>query len=491
MKKTFLLCILDGFGIASEGIYNAVANASTPCLDYLLHHCPNTLLDASGEAVGLPIGQMGNSEVGHITIGAGRRIYQWLARINKLIESGEFKRNDVLLQLIEEAKIGTKVIHLLGLCSNGGVHAHIDHIKILYDIFRQSDLNVKVHVITDGRDCAPQSAPQYLDIFDSEDIMTVSGRYFAMDRDNNWDRTDKAFEAIMNATSKNKFKNSSEYIMHCYTGEGITDEFIPPAVSINYHGINDGDILVFANYRADRAIQIMSRFAVPQLEKEHKKLRGKLFSMTNYSARLKPHVNVLVDSVKVDNTLGEIIAHHGLTQLRIAETEKYAHVTFFFNGGKEKQYPLEDRILIPSPKVTTYDIKPEMSALQLTTKLTEAIESRKYDFICANFANADMVGHTGNYNATVKAIETIDKCLDKIIHSIKFIGGQMLITADHGNAEIMADDSGAPITSHSLSKVPLIYIGEKAVSINTASELTDIAPLVLRMMDLPIPEEMS
>jgi 2,3-bisphosphoglycerate-independent phosphoglycerate mutase len=490
---TFVLCILDGWGHSDKKEFNAIAQAYTPNFDHLIKNFPHSLLECSGEAVGLPNGQMGNSEVGHITIGSGRIIYQDLPKINKAVESGELSRNLQLLNMIEDFKKSGKTCHLIGLLSDGGVHSHIDHIIALYKIISANGIVVKLHAITDGRDVAPQSAIKYLETLHEHGIQvsTIMGRFYGMDRDKRWDRTEKAFQAIVNAKGE-KFTDVNAAVTNSYDA-GVNDEFIVPMVDANYNGIQDGDAIVMANFRADRVRQISHAFCDANF-KEFTRALPKLshkISMTEYSDALASMMTSLFTNDTPKNTLGEVIASLGKKQLRAAETEKYAHVTYFFNGGREDPFVGEDRVLMPSPKVATYDLKPEMSAFELTEKLVPAILSRDYAFVCINFANADMVGHSGSVDATVKAIEAVDSCLGKIMDAVKQIGGEMLVTADHGNAEEMMDEkSHQPLTSHTLNKVPLIYFGKEKIKLKNGG-LANIAPTILALMKIKKPAEMS
>lgn len=491
-----LLCILDGFGIGKheDKEYDSVKAANTPCLDYFLKNFPNTELQTSGKEVGLPEGQMGNSEVGHLTIGSGRIILQDLPRINKSISNGDLENHPLLKKIVEFHLLKGKTVHLLGLCSDGGVHSHIEHLIFLAKLLAQEKLDIKLHLFLDGRDTAPTSASIYLDKIEklceeyyNIKIATIAGRFYAMDRDNRWERTELAYQAIAKGLG-NKFNNSQNYLNQQYQ-ENILDEFIIPAVAENYQGIEEGDSIIFTNFRSDRIRQIAEI-----LVKEIKNLSYKI-GMTSYSKALDIHLECLFPELPISNILGEIISLEGKNQLRIAETEKYAHITFFLNGGKEEAYPNEDRILVQSPNVSTYDLKPEMSAYELTEELIEAMNNKSYDLIVINYANGDMVGHSGKMDATVKAIETLDECLNKIYLEIQKNNGILIITADHGNAEYMFNaKTNSPHTSHTLNPVPFILVGNKFFQSKIKLDkgnLSDIAPTILKIMHINQPVEMT
>lgn len=489
MKKV-VLCILDGWGHIDTKKYNAILSAKTPFYNHILDTYPHSLLEASGSEVGLPDGQMGNSEVGHLTIGAGRRIYQDLPRISMDLENGEFVKKLVLQSLITRSK----VCHIVGLISDGGVHGHVDHIIKIARMLKDKDIKILLHAITDGRDVAPKSCLEFIKKVQDAgiEIASLSGRFYAMDRDKRWDRVQKAYDAIALGKSPSRFDNPVDYINSEYASD-ITDEFINPACSSKFDGIKDGASILFTNYRADRMRQI----CLALLSDSHTDLhiRPIKFSyqvvMRPYSQEIAELANSLYPFEPIAHTLGNIISDNGIDQLRIAETEKYAHVTYFFNGGEEKLYKGEDRILVNSPKVATYDLKPDMSANQITEKLVEAIATNKYGFICANYANADMVGHTGVMDAAVSAVETIDECLKKLHDACKHNGYVLLITADHGNAECMFDDeTHQPLTSHTTNKVPFICIDDKKISLRDG-ELADVAPTILSIMGIEKPSDMS
>lgn len=477
---TVVLCILDGFGLSKPSDNNAIHLANTPNLDELLRNHPYSKLTTCGEAVGLPEGQMGNSEVGHVTIGAGRIIYQDLPRISKACENGELEKNPALAKLLASGK----PCHLIGLVSDGGVHSHINHIIALYKVLTSKGVKVYLHAVTDGRDVAPKSAKGYLSMLSKNGITpsTLMGRFYAMDRDKRTERTQAAFEAMVSANGKKV--DSFEHAIDASYLEGTNDEFITPLVSTKYNGMVKGENVLIANFRADRVRQISQKF----IDEEN---FGILTGMTEYSKELVKTMDVLFRNEQPKNTLGEVIANAGLKQFRIAETEKYAHVTYFLNGGREEVFAGEDRVMIPSPKVATYDLKPEMSAFEITEKLVAAISSKKYAFVCVNFANADMVGHSGNIKATIAAIEAVDQCLGKVMKACKAVDADLLVTADHGNAEELFDHkSNQPLTSHTMNPVPLIYYGSKKLSLKDGG-LSDIAPTVLSILEIKKPNEFT
>ncbi|MCI9063224.1 MAG: 2,3-bisphosphoglycerate-independent phosphoglycerate mutase [Clostridia bacterium] len=504
-KKLTMLMILDGFGSNSQEEGNAVNLANTPNIDELMKSYPITKISASGLAVGLPEGQMGNSEVGHTNIGAGRIIYQELTRITKSIEDGDFFLNEEFVNAIENCKKHNSKLHILGLLSDGGVHSHNRHLYGLLEMAKRRDFeDVYVHCFLDGRDTPPASAENY--IIELEDkmkekkigkIASISGRFYSMDRDKRWERVQKAYNALCNGEGL-KSGNAVHAIENSYQKE-VFDEFVEPTVITTADGetpiatIDENDSVIFFNFRPDRAREITRAIVDPDFKEfETKKIKTYFVCFTNYDATM-PNVHIAFKKETINNTLGEVISKNNMTQLRIAETEKYAHVTFFFNGGEEKQYPGEDRILVPSPKVETYDMKPEMSAYEVTEKVVEAIESDKYNCIILNYANPDMVGHTGNLEAAVKAVETIDECVGKVVKAIKDKRGNLIITADHGNAEQMIDYStGEPHTAHTTNLVPLILITEKEnQKLKQDGKLADLAPTILDLMNIEIPEEMT
>jgi 2,3-bisphosphoglycerate-independent phosphoglycerate mutase len=507
-----LLCILDGWGWRADPTDNAIAAARTPNYTKLLADCPHALLQTSGRAVGLPTGQMGNSEVGHMNIGAGRVVAQDLPRIDAAIEDGSLATNPVLLELIAKTKSGTERprererlykgggVHLMGLLSPGGVHAHQDHMVALVKILSNAGLPVLVHAFLDGRDTPPRSARGFLEKFIKDieacpgvRLASVSGRYYAMDRDKRWDRIGKCYGALVDASGQ-RFDDVFAALDASYAAD-LSDEFLLPSVLGDYAGMADGDSLLFANFRADRAREILQAL----LEEDFPDVtRGRVvkFSaaagMAEYSEELNRLMTALFPAQDIRETLGEVAAEHHLKQLRIAETEKYAHVTFFLNAGREEPYVGEDRILVASPKVSTYDHKPEMSAYQVTDKLVEAIGSGKYDLIVCNYANPDMVGHTGIMSAAIKAVDTIDECLGRLVTAINTAGGFMLLTADHGNIELMKDQkTGEPFTAHTTFDVPIIALGAPPGTKLENGRLADIAPTMLTLMGIQKPAAMT
>lgn len=492
---TYGLIILDGFGKAVDKSKSAIDRANTPFLDSLLSAYPNTLIEASGEAVGLPKGQMGNSEVGHMNIGSGRIVYQDLLRIGNAIKDGSFNQVKELRESIEKAKNSDNTLHIFGLLSDGGVHSHISHIFAVLDLAKSMGLyNVAVHCFMDGRDVSPISGTDYLrqmqDYIDKIGIGrigTVIGRFYAMDRDNRWERIKIAYNAITLGEGE-KTDDPCRLINNRYeTGE--TDEFIKPIIC-SESKVKDGDSIIFVNFRPDRARELTRAFTQPDFDSFEKTVSPTVHfaCMTQYDASFE-NVRVAFKPESLKNTFGEYMSSLGLKQLRIAETEKYAHVTFFFNGGVEEPNKGEDRQLIPSPKVKTYDLQPEMSAYTVTEKAVELIPN--YDVIILNFANTDMVGHTGNMEATIKAVETVDECLKKVVETILSTGGKCIITADHGNADIMEDEHGKPFTAHTTNPVPFIVAGCNDISLKSEGRLCDIIPTLLDMMDIIKPQEMT
>ncbi len=502
-KKTTMLMILDGFGENGNTTGNAIANANKPNIDKLMMTCPKANVYASGAAVGLPEGQMGNSEVGHTNIGAGRIVYQDLTRITKSIEDGDFFSIPELVDAIENCKKNNTKLHIMGLVSDGGVHSHQRHLYALLELAKRRgmDNNVFIHCFMDGRDTLPAAGEGYIQKLEDKikekgvgKIATISGRFYAMDRDKRWQRVQKAYDAMVNGIGE-KATSPIQAIESSYQKE-VFDEFVVPTVIYNgdkpVATIEDGDSVIFFNFRPDRARQITRAIVDPDFKEfETKKMPNLHFvTMTNYDSTI-PNVKVAFKEEKLSNTFGEYISKKGLTQLRIAETEKYAHVTFFFNGGREEPYKGEDRILVPSPKVETYDMKPEMSAYEVTENVLKAIEEEKYDAIILNFANPDMVGHTGNLEAATKAVEAVDECVGKIVEALKKHDGQLLLTADHGNCEQMIDyKTGDPFTSHTTNPVPLILFGRKDVKLKDG-KLCDLAPTLLDLMGLDKPSEMT
>lgn len=498
MKKPLLLMILDGFGIGKHDNTNAIFNAKKPNIDRLFSSNPITQIGASGMDVGLPDGQMGNSEVGHTNIGAGRIVYQELTRITKTINEDKLKDNEAIVGAMDSALKNGTALHLMGLLSSGGVHSHNTHLYGILKLAKQKGLDkVYIHAFLDGRDVPPSSAAEFVEECMKETekigvgkIATVMGRYYAMDRDNRWDRVEKAYAAMVYGEGVEAdcpvcaVKNS-------YAQE-VTDEFVVPAVIKGGATIKPNDSVIFYNFRPDRAREITRALVDPDFkgfERKNGFFPLNYVCMTQYDATM-PNVEVAFKPQTLENTLGEYISNLGMEQLRIAETEKYAHVTFFFNGGVEKQYPGEDRILVKSPAVATYDLQPEMSAYEVTDKLVPAIKSGKYDMIILNFANCDMVGHTGVFEAAVKAVEAVDTCVGKVIDAVKEMDGVALITADHGNADKMIDDDGEPFTAHTTNPVPFCVVGYDC-ELREGGRLADIAPTMLQIMNLPQPKEMD
>jgi len=501
MARTALLCILDGWGWRpGDDPDNAIAQARTPNYTRLLKECPHALLRTSGSAVGLPKGQMGNSEVGHMNIGAGRVVAQDLPRIDVAIEDGSLARRPALLALMDKVKAAGGGVHVMGLMSPGGVHSHQDHIVALVKILAGQGLPVFVHAFLDGRDTPPKSARGYVGRFLKDidglagvRLTTLSGRYYAMDRDKRWDRVEKCHAAMVDASGR-RFDDALAAIDASYA-EDVTDEFVVPCVLGDYAGMGDGDALLFANFRADRAREISTALLDKGFEgftRERLIAFSAACGLAEYSEALKPLMASIFPPEDVRETLGEVVAQHHLKQLRIAETEKYAHVTFFLNGGREDVFAGEDRILVPSPKVATYDQKPEMSAYQVTGKLEEAIASGKYDLIVCNYANPDMVGHTGVMRAAVQAVDVIDECLGRLTAALDKVGGLMLLTADHGNIEIMKDPgTGEPFTAHTTLDVPVIVYGAPEGAALENGRLADVAPTMLALMGLEQPKLMT
>lgn len=500
-KKPALLLILDGWGASDNPNGNAIFHANTPNWDRILSRYPNCTIEGCGSAVGLPEGQIGNSEVGHLTMGSGRIIHQDLSRINHAIQDGSFFHSSVLKQAFKEAQSRSTAVHIMGLLSPGGVHSHEDHIQALLQMTNDYQCPIYVHAFLDGRDTPPKCATTSLEKLSNQleqlphaHLATVVGRYYAMDRDKRWDRVASAFDAIVFGKAETHTTSISQLINQNYEKD-VTDEFMPPCAMLpNYPGIQQQDTVIFMNFRADRARQICH--ALTDSHFEHFD-RGsyqpvqKLVTLTQYDDTLD--ADVIYPKSPPINTLGAFLSDHHYRQLRIAETEKYAHVTFFFNGGVEEPSPNEERILIPSPKVRTYDLKPEMSAHEVCDRLIEAISSQAYDVIICNFANADMVGHTGSFSATIQAIEVLDDCLGRIVDALQKHNGSALITADHGNADCMfADDPNNPHTAHTMAKVPFVYVGaDQFECISKAGSLQDIAPTLLYIMDLTPPPEMT
>lgn len=501
-KKPMALVILDGWGYREDNSSNAINNANTPVLDGLMANNPHTLISASGIDVGLPDGQMGNSEVGHTNIGAGRIVYQDLTRITKAISDGEFQQNPVLVTAIDQAVAAGKAVHLMGLMSPGGVHSHEDHIYAAVEMAAARGAEkIYLHCFLDGRDTPPRSAEASLKRFDElfaklgkGRIASVVGRYYAMDRDNNWERVEKAYDVLTAAQGEFTYGSAVEALQAAYARDE-NDEFVK-ATEIRAEGqesaaMQDGDAVLFMNYRADRARQITRTFVTDFAGFERKVFPALNFVMlTQYAADIP--LPAAFPPASLENTYGEWLSKAGKTQLRISETEKYAHVTFFFNGGVENEFDGEERQLVASPKVATYDLQPEMSSKELTDKLVAAIKSGKYDAIICNYPNGDMVGHTGVYEAAVKACEAVDECIGRVVEAIKEVDGQLLITADHGNAEMMVNpETGGVHTAHTNLPVPLIYVGSKDIALKEGGKLSDLAPTMLALTDQEIPAEMS
>ena len=498
--------ILDGWGIGNEGKGDVIFQTPTPYLDYLNANYPHSALQASGENVGLPDGQMGNSEVGHTNIGAGRVVYQELTRITKSIQDGDFFENEALVGAIENCKKNGTALHLIGLLSDGGVHSHNTHLYGLLKLAKDNGLEkVYVHALLDGRDVPPASGVEYIEELEAKmkeigvgEIATVMGRFYAMDRDNMWDRVGMAYNAMVNGEGI-KTDDAVEAVKKSYEtidgdGKHLTDEFVMPTVCSKGESISENDSVIFFNFRPDRAREITRTFVDPDFKGFERKAFFPLYyvCMTQYDAEM-PNVHVAFKPETLVNTMGEVISKHGLKQLRIAETQKYAHVTFFFNGGEEKVYPGEDRVLIDSPKISTFDLKPEMSAYEVCDAACERVLSDKYDVVILNYANCDMVGHTGVFDAAVKAVETVDECVGKLADATLKMNGVILITADHGNADKMYEADGSPFTAHTTNPVPLIVAGygtdfklkEKG------GRLCDLSPTMLDIMGIEKPKEMT
>ncbi len=501
--KVTMLMILDGFGDNKNTDGNAIKLAKTPNIDKLMKKYPNTDIFTSGLHVGLPEGQMGNSEVGHTNIGAGRIVYQELTRITKAIEDGDFFSNPEFIAAIENCKKHNSKLHILGLVSDGGVHSHNRHLYGLLEMAKRRDFeDVYVHCFLDGRDTPPASAETYVAELQEKmkekgvgKIASLSGRFYAMDRDKRWQRVQKCYDALVNGEGE-KAGDPIKAIEDSYQKE-VFDEFVVPTVICNGNEpvakIEENDSVIFFNFRPDRAREITRAIVDPEFDGfETKKMNLYYVCFTSYDETM-PNVHIAFKKEPLKNTFGEVVSEAGLTQLRIAETEKYAHVTFFFNGGEEKQYPGEDRILVPSPKVETYDMKPEMSAYEVTDKVCEALENNKYDVVILNFANTDMVGHTGSLQAAIKAVEAVDECVGKIVKIIEEKQGNLLITADHGNAEQMIDyKTGEPHTAHTTNPVPIILVtANKEYKLKENGKLADLAPTMLDLMGIKQPEEMT
>ena len=498
-KKPTVLLIMDGFGLNDRHEANAVYEANTPNIDKLMEKCPFVKGNASGLAVGLPDGQMGNSEVGHLNMGAGRIVYQELTRITKAIQDGDFFDNKAFLEAVENCKKNNSTLHLYGLLSDGGVHSHNTHLYALLELAKRQGLtDVCVHCFLDGRDTAPTSGKEFIEELEAKikeigvgQIASIEGRYYAMDRDNRWERVGKAYDAMVYGEG-NKADNAVDAIKASYAAD-VTDEFVVPTVIDENGKISANDSVIFFNFRPDRAREITRTLVDDDFtgfERRNGRFPLYYVCMTQYDATM-PNVDVAFKPASLENTFGEYIAKKGLSQLRIAETEKYAHVTFFFNGGVEAPFENEDRALINSPKVATYDLQPEMSAYLVCDEVLKRIESDKYDAIILNYANCDMVGHTGVFDAAVAAVEAVDECVGKTVDAVLAKGGIALITADHGNADKMMEDDGSPFTAHTTNLVPLIIAGAGNVLIREGGVLADLSPTMLKLMGLEQPKEMT
>ena len=498
MSKKALLMILDGWGLGDQKKDDVIFNTPTPYWDYLMNTYPHSQLQASGENVGLPDGQMGNSEVGHLNIGAGRVVYQDLVKINRACADNSILKNPEIVAAFSYAKENGKNVHFMGLTSNGGVHSSLVHLFKLCDIAKEYNIdNTFIHCFMDGRDTDPKSGKGFIEELSAHceksagKIASIIGRYYAMDRDKRWERVKEAYDLLVKGEGK-KAADMVQAMQESYD-EGVTDEFIKPIVNANFDGtIKEGDVVIFFNYRTDRAKDltvVLTQQDMPEVGM--RTIPGlQYYCMTPYDASFKG-VHILFDKENVSNTLGEYLAAKGLNQLHIAETEKYAHVTFFFNGGRETPYDNEDRILVPSPKVATYDLKPEMSAYEVKDKLVAAINENKYDFIVVNFANGDMVGHTGIYEAIEKAVVAVDACVKDVIEAAKAQDYEAIIIADHGNADHALNEDGTPNTAHSLNPVPCVYVTENKAAKVEDGRLADVAPTILKIMGLEAPAEMN
>ena len=498
MSKKALLMILDGWGLGDQKKDDVIFNTPTPYWDYLMNTYPHSQLQASGENVGLPDGQMGNSEVGHLNIGAGRVVYQDLVKINRACADNSILKNPEIISAFSYAKENGKNVHFMGLTSNGGVHSSLVHLFKLCDIAKEYNIdNTFIHCFMDGRDTDPKSGKGFIEELSAHceksagKIASIIGRYYAMDRDKRWERVKEAYDLLVNGEGKKA--TDMVQAMQEYYDEGVTDEFIKPIVNANVDGtIKEGDVVIFFNYRNDRAKEltvVLTQQDMPEAGM-HTIPGLQYYCMTPYDASFKG-VHILFDKENVANTLGEYLSAKGMSQLHIAETEKYAHVTFFFNGGRETPFDKEDRILVPSPKVATYDLKPEMSAYEVKDKLVAAINENKYDFIVVNFANGDMVGHTGIYEAIEKAVVAVDACVKDVIEAAKAQDYEAIIIADHGNADHALNEDGTPNTAHSLNPVPCVYVTENKAAKVENGRLADVAPTILKIMGLEVPAEMD
>ncbi|WP_026145080.1 2,3-bisphosphoglycerate-independent phosphoglycerate mutase [Pseudomonas asplenii] len=498
--KPLVLIILDGFGHSESQAYNAVYSAKKPVLDRLTASMPNGLISGSGMDVGLPDGQMGNSEVGHMNLGAGRVVYQDFTRVTKAIRDGEFFENPTLCKAVDQAVAADKAVHILGLLSDGGVHSHQDHLVAMAELaFKRGARKIYLHAFLDGRDTPPKSAESSIELLDETfrtlgkgRIASLIGRYFAMDRDNRWDRVAQAYNLIVDGQAEFHAATAQEGLQAAYE-RGESDEFVKATRIGEQVKVEDGDAVVFMNFRADRARELTRVFVEDDFKDFERARQPKLagfIMLTQYAASI-PAPSAFAPS-SLENVLGDYLAKNGKTQLRIAETEKYAHVTFFFSGGREEPFPGEERILIPSPKVATYDLQPEMSAPEVTDRIVEAIENLRYDVIVVNYANGDMVGHSGVFEAAVKAVECLDLCVGRIVDALEKVGGEALITADHGNVEQMEDEcTGQAHTAHTTEPVPFIYYGKRDLKVREGGVLADVAPTMLKLLGLKQPEEMT
>ncbi|HET8727541.1 MAG TPA: 2,3-bisphosphoglycerate-independent phosphoglycerate mutase [Alphaproteobacteria bacterium] len=497
--RPVVLCVLDGWGWREDPADNAVLQADTPAFDRLWAAGPRAFLRASEEEVGLPAGQIGNSEVGHMNLGAGRVVLQDLLKVDKAVADGDLARNTALQAHIAKLRETDGTCHLMGLLSPGGVHAHQDHMAALAKVVAEAGVPVAVHAFTDGRDTPPKAGRDYMAAFLEAiagvagiDMATVDGRYYAMDRDKRWERVKSAYRAVAEAEGRHA-ADALSAIQAAYDAN-VTDEFVEPTVIDGYEGMKDGDGVLFANFRADRAREILTALLDPEFDGfERRRIAvADACGMVEYSERLNAFMSAIFPPKSLTHVMGEVVAARGLTQLRVAETEKYPHVTFFFNGGEEHQFPGEDRILVPSPKVATYDLQPEMSAPEVGRRLVEAVDSGKYDLVIVNFANPDMVGHTGSLPAAIKAVETVDKCLGDLVAAVERQQGAMIVTADHGNCEMMRDpETGGPHTAHTLNPVPVVLVGGPAGVALRNGNLADVAPTLLELMGIDQPEEMT
>ena len=501
-QKPVMLLVLDGWGYREKITQdNAIEQGVTPNWHNLLQTCPHCFVETSGLSVGLPDGQMGNSEVGHMNLGAGRVVMQDLPRIDQAIQDGSFAKNPVLIELIDTLKANGKACHVMGLMSPGGVHSSQDHIVAACQVLNDNGITTYVHAFLDGRDTPPQSAVDFVAEFEKSianmahvKLATIEGRFYAMDRDKRWDRVELAYNNMAFAEGK-KYASSNEAIKASYA-EGVNDEFVVPCVIGDYKGMEDGDAVLMMNFRADRAREILYALADKDFTGFARKKDIKTsinVGLTEYSVDHQRFMKTMFGPEALTNIFGEVVSNHGLTQLRIAETEKYAHVTFFFNGGEEREFKGEERILVPSPKVATYDLKPEMSVYEVTEKLVDAIENKRFDAIICNFANGDMVGHTGIMEAALKAVAAVDECLGKVVNAIKKVGGVLFVTADHGNVEKMVDEkTGAPYTAHTVGKVQGVLVNcQTPIKGLHDGKLADIAPTLLELLNIEKPVEMN